>query len=127
MQVSDQGALAGWVEEVLAAHPAEVARFREGETKLMAFFVGQVMKQSKGKADPKGVQPVLQERLGRTDRTGSTFSNREQLIGSTEIVPYRATQCRCGPGDPAAPAHRPDHAPAATVSPSATSARLRWK
>jgi aspartyl-tRNA(Asn)/glutamyl-tRNA(Gln) amidotransferase subunit B len=63
LQVRDQGALAGWVDEVLAAHPGEVARFRSGETKLMAFFVGQVMKRSKGKADPKGVQPVLQERL----------------------------------------------------------------
>ena len=60
VQVSDQGALAGWVDEVLAAHPAEVARFRGGETKLMGFFVGQVMKRSQGKADPKGVQPVLQ-------------------------------------------------------------------
>ncbi len=64
VQVSDQGALGGWVDEVLAAHPAEVARYRGGETKLMAFFVGQVMKRSRGKADPKGVQPVLQEKLG---------------------------------------------------------------
>jgi aspartyl-tRNA(Asn)/glutamyl-tRNA(Gln) amidotransferase subunit B len=64
VQVSDQGALAGWVDEVLSAHPAEVTRYRAGETKLMGFFVGQVMKRSKGKADPKGVQPVLQERLG---------------------------------------------------------------
>ena len=64
VQVSDQGALAGWVDEVLAAHPAEVARFKGGETKLMGFFVGQVMKRSQGKADPKGVQPVLQEKLG---------------------------------------------------------------
>jgi aspartyl-tRNA(Asn)/glutamyl-tRNA(Gln) amidotransferase subunit B len=64
VQVSDQGALAGWVDEVLAAHPAEVARYRGGEAKLMGFFVGQVMKRSKGKADPKGVQPVLQEKLG---------------------------------------------------------------
>jgi aspartyl-tRNA(Asn)/glutamyl-tRNA(Gln) amidotransferase subunit B len=63
VQVSDQGALATWVDEVLAANPAEVARYRSGETKLMGFFVGQVMKRSKGKADPKGVQPVLQEKL----------------------------------------------------------------
>jgi aspartyl-tRNA(Asn)/glutamyl-tRNA(Gln) amidotransferase subunit B len=63
VQVSDQGALSGWVDEVLAAHPAEVGRFRSGETKLMSFFVGQVMKKSKGKADPKGVQPVLAEKL----------------------------------------------------------------
>jgi aspartyl-tRNA(Asn)/glutamyl-tRNA(Gln) amidotransferase subunit B len=63
VQVSDQGALASWVDEVLAGSPAEVARYRAGETKLMAFFVGQVMKRSKGKADPKGVQPVLREKL----------------------------------------------------------------
>jgi len=64
VQVSDAGALGGWVDEVLAAHPAEVARYRGGETKLMGFFVGQVMKRSQGKADPKGVQPVLQAKLG---------------------------------------------------------------
>ena len=69
VQVSDQGALSDWVDEVLAAHPGEVARFRGGESKLMAFFVGQVMKRSKGKADPKAVQPVLQERLGQTAAT----------------------------------------------------------
>ena len=64
VQVSDEGALGTWVDEVLTAHPAEVARFKAGETKLMGFFVGQVMKRSKGKADPKGVQPVLVRRLG---------------------------------------------------------------
>jgi aspartyl-tRNA(Asn)/glutamyl-tRNA(Gln) amidotransferase subunit B len=63
VQVSDQDALAKWVDEVIGAHPGEVARFRGGEAKLMGFFVGQVMKRSKGKADPKGVQPVLAERL----------------------------------------------------------------
>jgi aspartyl-tRNA(Asn)/glutamyl-tRNA(Gln) amidotransferase subunit B len=63
VQVSEQGALAGWVDEVLAANPGEVQRFREGETKLMSFFVGQVMKKSKGKAHPKGVQLVLAEKL----------------------------------------------------------------
>jgi aspartyl-tRNA(Asn)/glutamyl-tRNA(Gln) amidotransferase subunit B len=63
VQVKDADALGGWVDEVLAAYPGEVARYRGGETKLMGFFVGQVMKRSKGKADPKGVQPLLQERL----------------------------------------------------------------
>ncbi|HEX2248862.1 MAG TPA: Asp-tRNA(Asn)/Glu-tRNA(Gln) amidotransferase subunit GatB [Gemmatimonadales bacterium] len=63
VQVSDAGALAGWVDEVLAGHPGEVVRFHNGETKLLAFFVGQVMKRSRGKADPKGVQPVLLEKL----------------------------------------------------------------
>src|SRR5262249_12071216 len=62
-QVSDTGALGGWVDEVLTAFPKEVERYRAGETKLIAFFVGQVMKRSQGKADPKGVQPVLAEKL----------------------------------------------------------------
>ena len=71
IQVSDQTALADWVEEVLAAHPDEVDRFKAGETKLMGFFVGQVMKRSKGKADPKAVQPVLQSRLRIAAGTGA--------------------------------------------------------
>jgi len=71
-QVSDESALTGWVDEVLAAHPGEVSRFRNGESKLMAFFVGQVMKRSKGKADPKGVQPLLQQRLRQTAESESS-------------------------------------------------------
>ena len=63
IQVGDADALGAWVEEVLAANPSEVERFRGGEVKLMGFFVGQVMKKSGGKADPKAVQPVLVEKL----------------------------------------------------------------
>jgi len=63
IQVADSNVVAGWVSEVIAAHPAEVTRYKAGETKLMAFFVGQVMKVSKGKADPKLAQKVLEERL----------------------------------------------------------------
>ncbi|HEY4322279.1 MAG TPA: Asp-tRNA(Asn)/Glu-tRNA(Gln) amidotransferase subunit GatB [Gemmatimonadales bacterium] len=63
VQVRDSDALTGWVDEVIAAHSAEVARFRGGEAKLVGFFVGQVMKRSGGKADPKGIQPILLARL----------------------------------------------------------------
>ena len=63
VQVRDASALQGWVTEVLAANPGEVARFRAGEAKLLGFLVGQVMKKSQGKADPKGVQPVLLKAL----------------------------------------------------------------
>ena len=63
IQVRDTGALAAWVADVLAANPDEVARFRGGEAKLIRFFVGQVMKRSAGKADPKAIQPLLLERL----------------------------------------------------------------
>ena len=64
LQVADAGALTGWVEQVLAANAAEVERYRKGETKLLPFFVGQVMKASKGKADPTQVPHLLKERLG---------------------------------------------------------------
>jgi len=64
VQVRDAGALASWVDEVIAAHPREVERYRAGEAKLVGFFVGQVMKRSGGKADPKAIQPLLLERLG---------------------------------------------------------------
>jgi Asp-tRNA(Asn)/Glu-tRNA(Gln) amidotransferase B subunit len=63
VQVRDESALEGWVDEVIAAHPAEVARFKAGEGKLIGFFTGQVMKRSGGKADPKGIQPVLARKL----------------------------------------------------------------
>jgi aspartyl-tRNA(Asn)/glutamyl-tRNA(Gln) amidotransferase subunit B len=63
IQVADTGVVARWVSEVLAAHPTEVSRYKNGETKLQPFFVGQVMKVSRGKADPKLVQKVLEEKL----------------------------------------------------------------
>ena len=63
VQVADAGVLGTWVTEVLGAHTSEVARYRSGETKLLQFFVGQVMRASRGKADPKLAQRLLEERL----------------------------------------------------------------
>jgi aspartyl-tRNA(Asn)/glutamyl-tRNA(Gln) amidotransferase subunit B len=63
VQVADTNVVAGWVTDVLGAHAPEVGRYKSGETKLMAFFVGQVMRASKGKADPKLAQRVLEEKL----------------------------------------------------------------
>ena len=63
IQVADTGVVTGWVSEVLAANPTEVTRYKSGEVKLLQFFVGQVMKVSRGKADPKLVQRVLEEKL----------------------------------------------------------------
>ena len=62
-QVRDEGAVDGWIQQVMEAHPAEVRRYREGETRLRGFFMGEVMKASDGKADPKEVGRLLQERL----------------------------------------------------------------
>jgi aspartyl-tRNA(Asn)/glutamyl-tRNA(Gln) amidotransferase subunit B len=63
IQVADTNIIAGWVTDVLAAHPSEVERYKKGETKLLPFFVGQLMRASKGKADPKLAQRVLEEKL----------------------------------------------------------------
>ena len=62
-QVRDDAQLEAWVGEAVAAHPDEVARFRGGEAKLLGFFVGQVMKRSRGKADPRRVNELLRKAL----------------------------------------------------------------
>ena len=62
-QISDGGELDRFIEEVLEEHPGEVERFRNGEEKLLGFFVGQVMKKSRGKANPKKTGEMLRERL----------------------------------------------------------------
>jgi aspartyl-tRNA(Asn)/glutamyl-tRNA(Gln) amidotransferase subunit B len=62
-QVSDEGALAGLVDRILAEHPDEVARYRAGKTQLFGWFVGQVMRETRGKANPNVVRKLLQERL----------------------------------------------------------------
>ena len=64
VQIGDADQLATWVDGVLDANPGEVRRYQGGEEKLLAFFTGQVMKASRGKADPKRVQEILRERLG---------------------------------------------------------------
>jgi len=63
IQVMDTNVVTSWVTDVLGAHPTEVARYKRGELKLMPFFLGQVMRASKGKADPKLAQRVLEEKL----------------------------------------------------------------
>ena len=63
-QISDSSALESAVEAVLAANPAEVEAFRGGKTKLMGFFVGQIMKATKGQANPGLVNELLQKKLG---------------------------------------------------------------
>ncbi|MBU6367290.1 MAG: Asp-tRNA(Asn)/Glu-tRNA(Gln) amidotransferase subunit GatB [Gemmatimonadetes bacterium] len=64
LQVRDAGALAGWIDAVLAEHPAEAARFLAGERKLLGVLVGLVMKKSGGAADPRQVNQQLSARAG---------------------------------------------------------------
>jgi len=61
--ISDPAAITAVVEELLAAHPEEVEAFRGGKTKLQGFFVGQLMKRTGGRADPKLANQILTQKL----------------------------------------------------------------
>ncbi len=63
VQISDTSALEAVVDEVIAANPAEVAAYRGGKTKLISFFMGQVMRATKGKANPAAITALLTEKL----------------------------------------------------------------
>lgn len=64
VQISDTGALETAVDDVLAANPSEVEAYRGGKKKLMGFFVGQVMRQTRGQGNPKLVNQILSKKLG---------------------------------------------------------------
>lgn len=63
VQVSDQGELLTIVQEIIAANPGQVAEFKGGKTKLMGFFVGQLMQKTKGKANPKLANELFSKEL----------------------------------------------------------------
>jgi aspartyl-tRNA(Asn)/glutamyl-tRNA(Gln) amidotransferase subunit B len=62
-QITDEGALEASVVEVLAAHPKELAEYKEGRTKLFGFFMGQALKATSGKGNPQAVQEILKRKL----------------------------------------------------------------
>jgi Asp-tRNA(Asn)/Glu-tRNA(Gln) amidotransferase B subunit len=62
--VADSSELEPLVERVLAANPSEVEAYRGGKQGLLGFFVGQVMRETQGKADPKVVNELLHDKLG---------------------------------------------------------------
>jgi aspartyl-tRNA(Asn)/glutamyl-tRNA(Gln) amidotransferase subunit B len=63
IQITDTGALEAAVDEVLATNPEAVEDYRSGEQKIVGFLVGQVMRATGGKADPKAVNQLLRDRL----------------------------------------------------------------
>jgi aspartyl-tRNA(Asn)/glutamyl-tRNA(Gln) amidotransferase subunit B len=62
-QISDEGAIKELVQKVVDAHPAEVEAYKNGKTNLIGFFVGQVMKETKGRANPQTVNKFVREFL----------------------------------------------------------------
>jgi aspartyl-tRNA(Asn)/glutamyl-tRNA(Gln) amidotransferase subunit B len=63
VQISDTGALEAAAQEIISAHPKEAADFRGGKTKVMGFFVGQLMKKTKGQANPQLANEIFQRLL----------------------------------------------------------------
>jgi aspartyl-tRNA(Asn)/glutamyl-tRNA(Gln) amidotransferase subunit B len=61
--VTDVGELGPLIDGILAANPGQVSAFRGGKEGLLGFFVGQVMKETEGKADPRAVNELLREKL----------------------------------------------------------------
>ncbi len=70
-QTSDEAALGALVDEVVAAHPAEVEAYRSGKVALLGFFVGQVVRASGGRANPRVVNQLVAERLSPPVPAGS--------------------------------------------------------
>jgi aspartyl-tRNA(Asn)/glutamyl-tRNA(Gln) amidotransferase subunit B len=62
-QVRDTGQLEAWAAEIVAAHPAEAQRFRNGDEKLLGFFMGKLMKRSQGRADPTLASGIVRAAL----------------------------------------------------------------
>ncbi len=63
-QVSDDSSIRAVCVKLLESSPAEVASYRGGKTSLIGWFVGQVMKEMRGKADPQAARKILEELLG---------------------------------------------------------------
>ncbi len=63
VQISDSGAIEAAIEAVIAANPKELEQYRGGKTKLLGFFVGKVMQQTGGRADPKMTNQLLAKKL----------------------------------------------------------------
>lgn len=63
-QISDTGALAAVIDAVLAAHPGPAAEYRRGKRAVLTFLMGQVMKETQGRANPEAANRLLRERLG---------------------------------------------------------------
>ena len=64
-QISDQDELGGTVAEVIGEHPEAVENFKKGKENALKFLVGQVMRKSRGRANPQVVNELLRERLGQ--------------------------------------------------------------
>ena len=78
-QISDTGALEAAAQEIINANPKEAADYRGGKTKVMGFFVGQLMKKTKGQANPQLANEIFQRLLGSKTKV-------EDGLGTTSFL-----------------------------------------
>ena len=85
-QVRDASEIGDWVEAVVRDHPGPVAQYLEGKTKALGFLVGEVMKRSSGRADPRQARDLLGQSLARLS------SGSEEAVASSGLArPGRST------------------------------------
>ncbi len=63
-QITDEGQIAAVAREIIAANPKQVEQYRSGKTATLGWLVGQVMKATRGQANPRMVQELLKKELG---------------------------------------------------------------
>lgn len=63
IQDSNEDSILGFINEVIEQHPAEIERYKNGEKQLVGFLMGQLMRLSKGKADPKAANQLMRKTL----------------------------------------------------------------
>src|SRR4029078_2912622 len=86
VQVSDTGEIDSLIDEVIAANPDALANYRSGKETLFGFFVGQVIKASKGKANPKIVNERLRAKLMARFRSMNLSGNTAIVTGGTKGI-----------------------------------------
>jgi aspartyl-tRNA(Asn)/glutamyl-tRNA(Gln) amidotransferase subunit B len=92
-QITDPAVLGGYMEKVMAAHPAAVASIRAGDNKPTTFLIGEIMKETSGRADPALVQALVKTKLA--------VSVIQILALGGAIVGTESEQGEVVPGDPA--------------------------
>jgi aspartyl-tRNA(Asn)/glutamyl-tRNA(Gln) amidotransferase subunit B len=92
-QITDPDALSGYIEKVMAAHPEAVASIRAGDHKPTTFLVGEIMRETSGRADPALVQALVKKKL--------SVSVIQILALGGAIVGTETEQGEVVPGDPA--------------------------
>ena len=65
IQDSNEDSILGFIEEVIKQHPEEIKRYINGEKQLMGFLMGQLMRTSQGKADPKAANQLMRQTLDK--------------------------------------------------------------